>query len=120
MDGIVPAIVELIKDAPGYFALTVGFIAVVFALYLKVRSINIDEITSISKLQSDQVGKLLIQVSQLSKDLASARKEISTLYNKIDELESVVRLYRNKLRDVDVDVDDFFDTKSPEGHSNDD
>ena len=104
MDGLVIYFVGLAKDAPGYFALTVGFIAVIFALYIKVRSINIDEVTSIGKLQSEQVGQLLLQVTQLSKDLNEARKEISHLYDKIDELENMVRTYKNRLRDADLDV----------------
>ena len=120
MESLIPLIAGVIKDAPGYFALTVGFIALAFALYIKVRSINIDEITSIGKMQSGQVAQLIKQVSQLSKDLADARKEISTLYDKIDELENMVRLYRNKLRDEDIDVDDFFDTRAPEVHDKND
>lgn len=93
------ALTALFKDAPGYFVLTVGFIFLVFAMYLKVRSVSIDEVTSIGKLQSEQVAELISQVSQLSKDLSLARTEISSLYKKIDELEDMVRHYRIKLRD---------------------
>ena len=102
MEQLIPFFLELIKAAPGYFALTVIFIIAVFYLYIKVRSINMDEITRIGALQSDQVTELLKQVSQLSKDLAMARKEISSLYNKIDELEHVIRLYKSKLKDVEI------------------
>ena len=105
MDGLITFFIATIKDAPGYFALTIGFVAVVFALYIKVRAINIEEVTSIGKLQYDQVSQLIGQVSQLSKDLAEARKEISHLYDKIDELEGLVRTYRNRLRDADLEVD---------------
>lgn len=101
MESLVLVMLESVKDAPAFFTLTVGFIAVVFAMYLKVRSVNIEEVTSIGKLQSDQVTQLLSQVSQLSQDLAEARKEISSLYKKIDELEDLVRLYRNKLKDAE-------------------
>jgi chromosome segregation ATPase len=106
MDGLITFFLDIVKEAPGYFALTIGFIAVIFALYIKVRSISIEEVTSIGKLQSAQVGQLLQQVSQLSKDLAAARKEISHLYDKIDELEGVVRTYRNRLRDAEIDLGD--------------
>lgn len=105
MDGLTTYFITLIKDAPGYFALTVGFVAVVFALYIKVRSISIEEVTSIGRLHADQVSQLISQVSQLSKDLASARQEISSLYDKIDELEGLVRTYRNRLRDADLDTE---------------
>lgn len=101
MDGLVPFIIGLVKDAPGYFALTVGFVAVVFAMYIKVRSVNIEEVTSIGKLQSEQVGLLINQVKQLSTDLAEARTEIHALYKKIDELEDLVRMYRTKLKDAE-------------------
>lgn len=84
------------KDAPGYFTLTVGVIAVIFALYLKVRSINVLEITSISKIQVDQTTLLLSQVKQLSEDLAAAREQITNMYHKVDELEDLLRVYRNK------------------------
>lgn len=106
MDGIILQILGLARDAPGYFALTVGFTAVVFAMYLKVRSVNIDEVTSIGRLQSEQVGLLLAQVSQLSKDLAAARAEISSLYTKIDELENLVRVYRKKLKGSETEEPD--------------
>ena len=103
MQELIPFLIGLIKDAPGYFVLTVGFVVAIFFLYIKVRSINIDEISSLGVLQYEQVAQLLTQVSQLSKDLAEARREISTLYDKIDELESAVRMYRNKLRDNALD-----------------
>jgi chromosome segregation ATPase len=106
MTELIPFFIGLIKDAPGYFVLTVGFIFAMFYLYIKVRSINIDEITSIGTLQSEQVAQLLTQVTQLSKDLAEARKEISTLYDKIDELENIVRTYRNKLRIADAALEE--------------
>lgn len=102
MEELIPFFIGTLKDAPGYFVLTIGFLAAIFFLYLKVRSINIEEIASIGNLQSEQVASLLVQVSQLSKDLAAARQEISSLYDKIDELESVIRVYRNKLRDSDI------------------
>jgi uncharacterized protein YlxW (UPF0749 family) len=103
MEELIPFFIATIKDAPGYFVLTIGFIAAIFFLHIKVRSINIEEITNIGNLQAEQVAQLLSQVSQLSRDLAEARKEISSLYDKIDELENVIRLYRNKLRDNDLD-----------------
>lgn len=103
MEELIPFFIGIVKDAPGYFLLTIGFIAAIFFLYIKVRSINMDEITNIGNLQSEQVAQLLVQVTQLSKDLAEARKEISSLYVKIDELENVIRLYRNRLRDNDLD-----------------
>lgn len=99
MDGIFPIILELTKHTPGYFTLTIGFIVIIFAMYLKVRSVSIEEVTSIGKLQSEQTTLLLKQVTQLSSDLAAARAEISALYTKIDELEDMVRMYRSKLRD---------------------
>lgn len=102
MDNLITFLLGTIKDAPGYFALTVGFIAIMFALYIKVRSININEVTSLGRIQSEQVGALLTQVSQLSKDLHEARLEISRLYDKIDELEDLVRAYRNRLRDAEI------------------
>lgn len=101
MEALITYMLSQIKDAPGFFVLTVGFIAVVFAMYLKVRSVNIEEVTSIGKVQASQVDLLLTQVTQLSKDLAEARKEISSLYTKIGELEDLVRVYRNKLKDVE-------------------
>lgn len=101
------ALTALLKDAPGYFVLTVGFIFIVFAMYLKVRSVSIDEVTSIGKLQSEQVAELLRQVSQLSKDLSAARGEISTLYKKIDELEDLVRHYKTKIPPSSLDTKDL-------------
>jgi hypothetical protein len=101
MDGIITILLELIKDTPGYFTLTIGFIVIVFAMYLKVRDVSIKEITSIGRLQAEQATLLLTQITQLSTDLAAARSEISVLYNKIDELEDMVRVYRSKLRDTE-------------------
>lgn len=103
MEELIPLFITIVKDAPGYFLLTIGFTVAIFFLYIKVRSINMDEITNIGNLQSEQVAQLLSQVTQLSKDLAEARKEISSLYVKIDELENVIRLYRNKLRANDIE-----------------
>lgn len=107
MEQLIPFFIGLIKDAPGYFVLTIGFILSIFFLYIKVRSINIDEITSIGSIRSEQMVQLLTQVSQLSKDLAEAREEISRLYHKIDELETVISQYRTRLRQSDIMVGEY-------------
>lgn len=96
---ILELISSTIRTSPGYFVAVIGFITLVFAGYLKVRSVNMSDVTSISKLQSEQVSELLKGMSQLSIDLLSARKEISALYIKIDELEDLVRLYKSKLQE---------------------
>jgi len=97
MDGLATSLIlETIKGAPGYFAVTIGFVSLIFALYLTVRKISITEITSIGKLQTDQITQLLNQIKQLSSELAEARTQISGMYDKINELEDVVRQYRNK------------------------
>lgn len=86
----------IIKDSPFYFTFTVGFVAFMFAMYLTVRKVSLSEITSISKAQTDQVTQLLAQIKQLSGELAEARIQITGMYDKINELEDIIREYRNK------------------------
>lgn len=99
MDGLIQLFLSFIKDAPGWSVVTMGFVVLIFAMYLKIRQISIEEVTSIGKLQSAQVATLLGQIGQLANDLKEARNEISSLYTKIDELENLVRHYKTKLRD---------------------
>ena len=104
MNDLIVFLLGTIKDAPGYFILTIVFVMAILYIHSKARAINLEEISSIGAMQSDQVSQLLISVSQLSKDLAEARKEISRLYHKISELEDTIRLYRAKLRDIDIEI----------------
>lgn len=89
-------LMSLIKDAPLYFVLTIGFTVALFSLYLKVRSVNVAEMTSVSKIQTEQVGQLLAQIKALSEDLTAARTQIREMYEKVGELEDLVRHYKSK------------------------
>lgn len=96
MEKLVTLLLSHIQDAPIYFVITIGFIVLVFAMYLKVRSVNVSEITSISTMQTNQVKMLLDEIRQLSTDLTAARLQITTMTTKVDELENLVREYKVK------------------------
>ncbi len=98
MEGIVLAVM---KDSPGLASLVLGAIAIGFALLIRMRKLDLDEITSIGTLQSQQLTTLQGLVKSLTEELTEARAQLSEIHAqnlqlkaKVAELENLVIQYQ--------------------------
>lgn len=101
MEGLT-LLLALFKDAPAAVTLTVGFVVSVFAMFLYSRKINIEDVTSIGKTLSTQLASQAALVTTLSDQIAELHaqnihlmQELRKANAKIDELEEVLRRYRD-------------------------
>lgn len=101
MEGLT-LLLTLLKDAPAAVTLTVAFVAATFAMFLYSRKINIEDVTSIGKTLSTQLASQASLVTTLSQQIAELHaqnihlmEELRKANAKIDELEEVLRRYRD-------------------------
>ena len=99
MEGIVLAVM---KDSPGLASLVLGAIAIGFAVLIRIRKLDLDEITSIGALQSQQLTSLQNLVKSLTEELTEARAQLSEIHAqnlqlkaKVAELENLVIRYQS-------------------------
>lgn len=95
MDQLALMGLEILKTAPTAITFLFATIAMIVAIYVYVKRVNIAEYTSVGNLQNKQTKLLMDQIEQLSKDLQEARKELRELFDqnlvlmrRINELES--------------------------------
>jgi peptidoglycan hydrolase CwlO-like protein len=93
----VAAILAAMSHAPVGVTAGLGSAALLVTLYLRMQSGSLDKVTSISKLQSEQVEDLLQQNRELAKDLHSLRKEMAEALNEITKLRDEIGRVRHRL-----------------------
>jgi predicted nucleic acid-binding Zn-ribbon protein len=98
MEGL---IVAIMKDMPGYATLILGVLALGFALLIRIRKLDLDEITSIGTLQSNQLQSLQQLVATLTEELTRARDQLTEIHEqnmqlktKVQALEELVKKYQ--------------------------
>ncbi len=82
-------------------SLILGAIAIGFAILIRIRKLDLDEITSIGTLQSSQLTSLQSLVKSLTEELTQARAQLTEIHAqnlqlkaKVAELESLVIQYQ--------------------------
>lgn len=90
-------ILTFLKSAPTEITIFVTTMVALITMWLKSREVDLHGVTSISRLQQEQMKALLEQNSQLSKDISELRKlsneqyeVIKDLRNRIFELEALL------------------------------
>lgn len=90
-------ILTFLKSAPTEITIFVTTMVALITMWLKSREVDLNGVTSISRLQQEQMKALLEQNSQLSKDISELRKlsneqyeVIKDLRNRIFELEALL------------------------------
>lgn len=96
MEALALYILQNSSNAPTYFVLTVGVVVLGFAAFLSIRRVNITEVATLSKLQSDAVKPLLDEITHLSESLKEARSDLAKMTIKIGELEAVIKRYQDQ------------------------
>lgn len=83
---LITGIIEVLKgvpdDLPLYVVLIIGFIT----FYYKRNDVSVDQVSNISKLQTEQLTQLIAQNSDLANELRQVRSELTEAYVMIREM----------------------------------
>ena len=82
----VTTILDVLKSTSGDLTAVALIVFVVFSFYLKRNDTDIANVTSIGKLQTEQLSTLISQNTQLAEELHAVRKELSEAYKIIDDM----------------------------------
>jgi len=82
----VTTILDVLKSTSGDLTAVALILFVVFSFYLKRNDTDIANVTSIGKLQTEQLSTLISQNIQLAEELHAVRKELTEAYKIIDDM----------------------------------
>lgn len=78
---------ELVKGLSSEtVVMSITLILLIFSLWLKKSDVDLSQVTSISKLQTDQLSQLIEQNANLAEELHAVRKELTEAYKVIDDM----------------------------------
>jgi DNA repair ATPase RecN len=97
MEPLMP-ILAMLGHSPSSAAAMFGGAAAVVFLWLKTKKESLESITSISKMQSDHVEKLMEQNSKLAHDLSALRHKMAEALDEINALKSEMASLKHHLR----------------------
>lgn len=93
-------ILDLLKAAPEGISLIIVMVVLLVSFFLKRKEIDLTQVTSISKLQTEQLSKLIEQNADLAKELHAVRRELTEAYVVIDDMRKRVTELEGMLRAV--------------------
>lgn len=96
-------ILSILTAAPTEATLILASLVVLTTIWFRSRDIDISSVTSISKIQRDQIAELIAQNRELSSDLATLRRMqaqthevMAEMRTRVVELEELVRHYQSR------------------------
>lgn len=102
MEPLTP-ILAMLAGAPTGVSATLGAAAIIVLLILKLRNHSLDGVTSISKMQGQQVEELITQNRALAQDLGTLRtkmaqtlEELTSLRDEVARLRYHLGIYENQ------------------------
>lgn len=101
----ITAIFEFLKAAPEGISSLIVVLVLLASLVLKRKDVDFNQVTSVSKLQTEQLSTLIEQNSALAKELHEVRKELSAAYSMIDDMRLRVTELENMLREAKDEAD---------------
>jgi hypothetical protein len=91
-------ILSYVKGLPDWIVAGVLGAFLVISFFLKRKEVDLTQLTTVSKLQTDQLTVLITQNQKLSEELHAVRKELTEAYriindmrNRMTELEEMLR-----------------------------
>lgn len=94
----VTAILSMFNGLPEWITAGVLCAALVISFFIKRKDIDLSQLTTVSKLQTDQLTTLITQNQKLAEELHAVRKELTAAYqiindmrNRMTELEDTLR-----------------------------
>lgn len=102
---ILASLLEGVKELPEYLSAIVIAAALIFSFMFKSKSQDHQQVTEVSKLQTEQLkvlieqnDKLLKINSELSQQVHSLRSELSEAYTRIDHLQHRLEVLQREMR----------------------
>lgn len=93
---VITLILQYMKFIPEGFTAAIVIVAIIASLLFKKRDVDLTQVTSISKLQTEQLTQLINQNKSLAEQLNQVRDELSKAHVVINEL----RLRITELEDM--------------------
>lgn len=84
------SLLTLIKGAPAETSLILVCFSVLVAMMANNRKVNLESMTSVGRLQNENMTAILTQNRELAEDLAALRKQFALSYENIDALHSQI------------------------------
>lgn len=104
--GILYSLLEGLKTLPEYISVLVILAALVFSFMFKSKSQDHQQVTEVSKLQTEQLkvlieqnDKLLKINSELSQQVHGLRSELSEAYTRIDDLQNQLQVLQRQMKE---------------------
>ena len=104
-------LLEHLKNVPQNLAVILVFVTVFLNYTFKKRDSDVDSVSKISQLQSEQLTTLINQNKALAEELHSVRVELSEAYTIIDDLRKRVIELEELLREKDRSKNDSFNRR---------
>ena len=104
--GELSAFLAILKGAPTEATLILSAVFIVTMLVLNMRKVNMDAVTSISKVQTDNLKALTEQNQALAKDLHEMRQHQAELYEKLDQMREELTSARTELQNTREELQD--------------
>ena len=92
-------LLEHVKSVPQNLAVIIVFVTLFLNYFLKKRDSDVNSVSQISKLQSEQLTTLINQNKLLAEELHNVRVELSEAYTIIDDLRKRVIELEEMIRD---------------------
>ena len=89
---------QYLKLFPLEFAILIGAIVFLITFQLRNRSIYIDDVAKVNKIQIDQINALMHQTKLMTEELAKVRKELTEAHSVIDEMRKEVNSLEDMIR----------------------
>lgn len=80
------------------FAILIGAIIGLISFQMRNRTVNIEDISKINKLLSDQMNALISQTKQLSEELSRVRDELMAAHSVIDKMRKEINSLEDSIR----------------------
>jgi hypothetical protein len=99
---IITVILQYLKFIPEGLTAVIVIIAVIASLFFKKKDVDLSQVTSISKLQTEQLTQLINQNSQLAEQLKLVRVELSEAHLVINDLRLRIAELEDTLRNKPI------------------
>lgn len=101
--GELVGLIPFLKDAPAWMTVGVALLAILSVFLIRKKEVDVASMTSIGKLQLDQLAALMAQNTKLAEELGKLRDRMAETHQvmedmraRILELEDLVREYKRK------------------------
>lgn len=101
------SILQYVKDVPAGAAAILVSVVMLISYFVKRKEIDIASVTSISKLQTEQLATLIEQNSKLAAELHAVRQELTEAYSVINDMRNRITELEETLKKQGVESHEY-------------